>query len=191
MKDYYKILEINFGADTIEIKKAYRRLALKYHPDRNKASDAAERFIEITEAYEVLWDTFKRNDYDSQYKKYFFSKDPTLQRNTSYEHKEETWSEHGRQKAKEYSSMSYEVFSKRILDEIKLGAGYLPNIFTIGLMLSSCIAMFIFLPKALDDGIGMGLIILVTIVGLGFLLYHLYKVMTADYAEERKRKFKK
>jgi hypothetical protein len=191
MKDYYKILEISFGADTTEIKKAYRRLALKYHPDRNKAADAAQRFIEITEAFEVLWDTSKRIDYDNLYKKYFFTKDTTLQSDTSYERKQQTWTDHGKQKAKEYSSMSYEDFSKRILDEIKLGAGYLPNIFTIGFVLICCIGMFTILPKAFSDGVGMGLFILVMIVGLGFLVYHLYKVMSADYAEERKRKFKK
>ncbi len=87
--------------------------------------------------------------------------------------------------------MSYEDFSKRILDEIKLGAGYLPNIFTIGFVLIGCIGMFTILPKAFSDGSGMGLFILVMIIGLGFLVYHLYKVMSADYAEERKRKFKK
>jgi len=54
VKDYYKILEIDFSADILTIKKAYRRLALKYHPDRNKSPDAAKKFIEITEAFEVL-----------------------------------------------------------------------------------------------------------------------------------------
>jgi DnaJ-class molecular chaperone len=63
-KDYYKILGIARGATDDEIKKAYRKLALKYHPDKNKAAGAEERFKEIAEAYEVLSDKKKRDIYD-------------------------------------------------------------------------------------------------------------------------------
>lgn len=63
-KDFYKILGIGKGASDDEIKKAYRKLALKYHPDKNKAPAAEERFKEIAEAYEVLSDKKKRDVYD-------------------------------------------------------------------------------------------------------------------------------
>ena len=63
-KDYYKILGINKGASDDEIKKAYRKLALRYHPDKNRSSGAEEKFKEIAEAYEVLSDTKKREVYD-------------------------------------------------------------------------------------------------------------------------------
>lgn len=65
-KDYYKILGINKNADEGEIKKAYRNLAMKYHPDRNKGNEkeANEKFKEINEAYEVLGDPKKRKQYD-------------------------------------------------------------------------------------------------------------------------------
>lgn len=63
-KDYYKILGIAKGASDDDIKKAYRKLALKYHPDKNKAAGAEERFKEIAEAYEVLSDKKKRDIYD-------------------------------------------------------------------------------------------------------------------------------
>lgn len=63
-KDYYKILEISKGASDDEIKKAYRKLALKYHPDKNKSPQAEERFKEIAEAYEVLSDKKKRDIFD-------------------------------------------------------------------------------------------------------------------------------
>lgn len=63
-KDYYKILGINKTASDDEIKKAYRKLALKYHPDKNKCQDAEEKFKEVAEAYEVLSDKKKRNIYD-------------------------------------------------------------------------------------------------------------------------------
>jgi curved DNA-binding protein CbpA len=54
MKNYYEVLGLSDDADEKQIKKAYRKLALKYHPDRNKDADAAEKFREINEAYAVL-----------------------------------------------------------------------------------------------------------------------------------------
>ena len=63
-KDYYAILQINRGATDDEIKKAYRKLALKYHPDKNKSPEAEEKFKLIAEAYEVLSDKKKRDIYD-------------------------------------------------------------------------------------------------------------------------------
>lgn len=63
-KDFYNILGIKKNATDDEIKKAYRRLALKYHPDKNKTPQAEERFKEIAEAYEVLSDKKKRDIFD-------------------------------------------------------------------------------------------------------------------------------
>lgn len=63
-KDYYKILGIPKTATDDEIKKAYRKLALRYHPDKNKAANAEEKFKEVAEAYEVLSDKNKREVFD-------------------------------------------------------------------------------------------------------------------------------
>ncbi|MDY6861908.1 MAG: J domain-containing protein [Thermodesulfobacteriota bacterium] len=64
-KDYYKILGVNKKANKEEIKKAYKKLALKYHPDRNPENkEAEEKFKEISEAYAVLSDDEKRKQYD-------------------------------------------------------------------------------------------------------------------------------
>ena len=63
-KDYYAILEVKRDADADEIKKAYRRLARKYHPDVSKEKNAEEKFKEMAEAYETLKDPEKRAAYD-------------------------------------------------------------------------------------------------------------------------------
>jgi molecular chaperone DnaJ len=64
-RDYYDILGVPRNASKDQIKNEYRKLALKYHPDRNKSPDAEDRFKEISEAYAILSDADKRSQYDS------------------------------------------------------------------------------------------------------------------------------
>src|SRR5688572_3721852 len=63
-KDYYQVMGVNRDASADEIKRAYRKLARKYHPDVSKEPNAEARFKEIGEAYEVLRDPEKRKAYD-------------------------------------------------------------------------------------------------------------------------------
>lgn len=64
-RDFYKILGVSRDASTSQIKKAYRKLAVKYHPDKNPDDeDAVTKFHDINEAYEVLQDDEKRKIYD-------------------------------------------------------------------------------------------------------------------------------
>ena len=63
-RDYYEILGVSKNSSAVEIKKAYRKLALQYHPDKNKTASANGKFKEINEAYEVVSDPKKRQTYD-------------------------------------------------------------------------------------------------------------------------------
>ena len=64
-KDYYEVLGVERGASADDIKKAFRKLAFQYHPDRNKEPEAEEKFKEFSEAYAVLSDAEKRQQYDT------------------------------------------------------------------------------------------------------------------------------
>lgn len=67
MKDYYKILGVSENADKDQLKKAFRQLAKKYHPDRNKDDESAKnKFQEVNEAYNVLSNESSRKEYDEK-----------------------------------------------------------------------------------------------------------------------------
>ena len=73
-KDYYKILEVDKSASKDDIKKSYRRLAKKYHPDLHPDDkNAQDKFKELNEAYEVLGDEKKKQQYDTFGSSYNFS----------------------------------------------------------------------------------------------------------------------
>lgn len=64
--DYYNILEVDVNASDVEIKKAYLRLAKKYHPDVYKSSVNADHFKKVNEAFSTLKNPIKRNEYDKK-----------------------------------------------------------------------------------------------------------------------------
>ena len=72
MNELYKILEIDVFSDKDQIKKSYKRLSLKYHPDKNRDNNAKDKFIKIKEAYDILIDDEKRKIYDYQQKFHYF-----------------------------------------------------------------------------------------------------------------------
>ncbi|XP_028287100.1 dnaJ homolog subfamily B member 9a [Parambassis ranga] len=85
-KDFYDILGVPKSATERQIKKAFHRLAMKYHPDRNKGPDAEARFREIAEAYEALSDETRRREYDQFDDMSSFFSEETQNRHTQGAH---------------------------------------------------------------------------------------------------------
>src|SRR5690606_31699886 len=109
MKNYYKTLNVPFDADLTTIKKSYRQLALRYHPDKNKSSDAHEKFVVIVEAYEVLSNELARKEYDLLYTQYYINKQELSQeRVTHYD----DWKARGSKKGEEYARKKYKEFNE-------------------------------------------------------------------------------
>lgn len=77
-KNYYKILNVDYTATTVEIKKAYRKLAHLHHPDKARNETAKAKFDEIKEAYEVLVDPVKRKQYNLTFDNFSFKKEMYL-----------------------------------------------------------------------------------------------------------------
>lgn len=90
-KDHYKTLNIPFNSSPLEIKKAYRQLAHKYHPDKNTKQDkktAEHLFREITQSYKVLTNPLLKKEYDETYKKYY-KKIPKVSSKATYKNTKE------------------------------------------------------------------------------------------------------
>ncbi|HEY8936960.1 MAG TPA: DnaJ domain-containing protein, partial [Cyclobacteriaceae bacterium] len=96
-----------------EIKKAFRELALKLHPDKNKAPDAHNKFVEINEAFQILSHAERRKQYDAVLE-HHASKDKT--KYTQADNNINVWAQEGRQKAKSYSDMGFNDFASDVLD---------------------------------------------------------------------------
>jgi DnaJ-class molecular chaperone len=93
VSDYYEVLNLHRSASLEDIKRSFRQLALKHHPDRNRNSeDSRKKFMEVVEAYEILSDDQSRKEYDQSYKYKEFRVNPKWtppadwQKVYSYEH---------------------------------------------------------------------------------------------------------
>ena len=131
--NYYQRLGVSRYATKDEIKKAYRKLALEFHPDKNKSPDAHEKFIAINEAYLILFDDEARQKYNVEYD-YHFGKTmdyTTKQKSHSEEDRYDNrkqhfkdndlndWSSKARQQGADYAKMAFEDFSNLVLGFVK------------------------------------------------------------------------
>ncbi len=125
--NHYNTLQLVRTATREEIKKSYRSLSLKFHPDKNKSVDAHDKFIEINEAYLILYDIEARTKYDAEYDRRFPKndqyKDPEFNFRMEQDENEFTyqdqdlnnWSKTARNQGKEYASMKFDEFSNLVL----------------------------------------------------------------------------
>lgn len=108
MKNYYQILGVSKEADKNEIKKAYRILAKKYHPDKNKDdSDAIKKFQEVSEAYSVIGDEKSRESYDKKLETF---NDTPNNKSNGFSNNRNGYSKNADTKKSKSQSMSEEKF---------------------------------------------------------------------------------
>ena len=140
MKDYYAVLEIGTDSTESDIRKAYRRLAKQYHPDVNKAKNAHEKFIEISEAYEILI------NHSQQHKVPFATATTEEQNANDYRANEEfeRFRQEAREKAEQQEKMRYETFKKQHEAFQKSGINDLALFFTM-IVRIAIIPLFFFL----------------------------------------------
>jgi curved DNA-binding protein CbpA len=119
LKNYYHILGVSSSATAKEIKTAYRTLAKRYHPDVSSDPNAEERFIEVTQAYDILSHESKRKQYDRNLN-YRKEKKQTTQTN-QYEDWMRKQQQASRNKAKSHAKMGYKQYKQEYLYDSVLG----------------------------------------------------------------------
>lgn len=136
LPDYYKIFGLNKTATEEEIKKRYRELAKKYHPDVNKGSDATAKMQEIQEAYYILYDEEARARYDIQYDRIYGSKKQEFKEDTQSKARQ-TQNENSEQKSYQFDDP---VLEKWILNAKRQAVDFVKNLYrdTKGIAASGC-----------------------------------------------------
>lgn len=116
-KDYYKILGVSSSANDAQIKKAYREMSMKWHPDRNSGIDVTAIMQDINEAYAILKDTAKRSRYDEEYLRFrgTFDKEDKVQDNVNTEKKRQSQSKW---------TYEYDVQDENLKEDIKNAREY-------------------------------------------------------------------
>ena len=136
MRDYYQVLGVTAAASIDEIRAAFRKLAMQYHPDRNSSPTAQSTFIEITEAYEILRDPHRRQVYESMFMDNKVEND--VEANTgsssegSYRETYYSWTEQAHARAKSYASMPYNRFVLNVLDALGRAAPHVTHYARVG-----------------------------------------------------------
>ena len=182
-KNHYETLEINSNASFQEIKKSYRKLALIWHPDKNSKSNAAEIFIRIHEAYEVLRNKESRDEYDKKYTKTYKSDvEQNYHGNTSNADYRQA---KGKEKGEYYMKMDYDKFTLSLFEELGIAISYTPSIFLIGLSIFMVIGSFSIMVETSF------LIGIFSLLFFGVIGYFLFDRAKKDFIAERIHKITK
>lgn len=120
LENYYSILDIDYKATDKEIIRAYRNMALKFHPDINKSPSAHDLFIKIHEAYEILKDPSKRRIYDEKYYDIFLKKEQTFIIDDVFFDNPDfnNWKTQAKQNGEQYSQMNFQDYKNEVLDKL-------------------------------------------------------------------------
>lgn len=114
IKNYYSILGIETTASREEVISTFRKLAKKYHPDKNSNPEATKKFKKIYEAYEILKDNSKRSEYDMLYQKYFGEKETF---DKSYYDEINNWANKAQENFDKYVTLDFKDFLKVTLEK--------------------------------------------------------------------------
>jgi len=170
MAEYYKVLRINKGASDAEIRKAYRDMAKRYHPDLNKDPDAKKKFMEANEAYEMLIDRRKRYSYDVRRKaRSKMSRSHTRKYAEEPDTAYDDWVASARERANTHSQMPYEKFMNTSFYKRT------SMVFSVYFLLILIIGVFlIFYPGyrwvKYDDSDALFAILYLVPIGIGFII---------------------
>lgn len=136
LPDYYKVFELSKTATKEEIKKRYRDLAKKYHPDVNKSPDATAKMQEIQEAYYILYDDEARSRYDIQYDRIYGSK------KTEFEQDKQRESRQNQNYQSDQNTYQFDdpVLEKWIINAKRQATDFVKNLYrdTKGIAASGC-----------------------------------------------------
>lgn len=191
MKNYYEILNINSNSSIKEIKHAYRKLAFKYHPDVNKERNAAQNFIKVTEAYEVLGNSSSKSEYDILFKiVYTSSAKQEFDENQEYvlDNFVTKYQDLGKKRADRYSKIPYKEFVEIIFKEVSIGSAYIPNILTISFILAMIFGIYYFIAFETEFKKDYPAVIFFLVISLPFfyVVKKMISIAKDDYLEDRK-----
>lgn len=181
MKDYFKILELASTASADEVKKAYRRLAKRYHPDRNSSPDAQQKFIEINEAYEFLLDDRRRTFYQ-QRQRQRVSPEEQARREATYQEWVRRQQKTARTRAEANAHASFEKFMKSPIYKTAIVMSRVYNYIFLGLGMVMVFTPILLLirdgDRLIKDEVSVGFVLLPGIIGAAFtygIYYYLFK----------------
>lgn len=192
MKDYYSLLGLERTATKAEIKSRYRLLATKFHPDKNSNPNSAEKFIAISEAYEILSNKKSRAKYDlskwqelkrkkeKESSDYFNVNVPTPESTRTHRNK----SQQKRSIAYHQTKSEGKQLSQLVIESFHIVSRYIPHLLGIsllGLILSSVLSH---LPDSFEKGLFAGVTLAVLVAAIIYCIFEISKNFFLEYKKD-------